>query len=445
MANETSKTICDILEKLFCAEGSPGMLITDNAQNLTSDEIKRLLERWGVVGKTLPRYSPWYGGWYERGHQTLMKCLSALVMESGCNWKKKLQEAVLYYNTRPFEYDDGTGLSPHEVFRGRRLWNPWNSPVGGIDAVHGELRDHAVAVVRERERIGSLFEEIWIRCREAVMKEIKRKQKGSEKFKVGDYVYVFVPPELRENKLDVRWEGPYRIDKVLSSVVYQIGNKIEHILNLKRAFVEEVVEDAVDSSSDSSNHSMILDSVPGQTQFERPEAVNNPLVHGADSSDMSVTPNSVAPQTRVECVDASDLPAQMEIKVSGSRSFDIGVEANIKPANHKSTNCEARQMKDMHVGVPPKEWSNDTGVNTIPKSFANLGVNTGSERPEQVRIRRMDFSDDYLVIGDDDDTFGGKRKATVRKQPYRRAKQARLSTMVAVVLAHKPKGDFLWI
>lgn len=165
MANETSKTICDILEKLFCAEGSPGMLITDNAQNLTSDEIKRLLERWGVVGKTLPRYSPWYGGWYERGHQTLMKCLSALVMESGSNWKKKLQEAVLYYNTRPFEYDDGTGLSPHEVFRGRRLWNPWNSPVGGIDAVHGELREHAVAVVRERERIGSLFEEIWIRCR----------------------------------------------------------------------------------------------------------------------------------------------------------------------------------------------------------------------------------------------------------------------------------------
>ncbi len=44
-----------------------------------------------------------------------------------------------------------------------------------------------------------------------------------------------MPQENREGKLGPRWTGPFRVDRVLITTTYLVGNKKEHVFNMKKA------------------------------------------------------------------------------------------------------------------------------------------------------------------------------------------------------------------
>jgi hypothetical protein len=67
------------------------------------------------------------------------------------------------------------------------------------------------------------------------MAEIQRRVGKVESFKEGEFVYVWLPPETRTGKLGPRWEGPFKIDKALGGARYQVGDRVEHSYNMKRA------------------------------------------------------------------------------------------------------------------------------------------------------------------------------------------------------------------
>ena len=168
-----------------------------------------------------------------------MAVLSALVMESkSSSWRARLPEAVLYYNLRPFE----GGLSPFEVFKGRKVNNPWNCSSAESDELwpSDEVAKSAVQrIEQERKEIYSRFENIWKEMRAASMREVRRKGGRLERFSEGQYVYIWIPRETRESKLGPRWEGPFRVDRVLGEARYQVGDRVEHSNNMKRVYWDD--------------------------------------------------------------------------------------------------------------------------------------------------------------------------------------------------------------
>jgi hypothetical protein len=389
--NEGSKAICDALNRIFLAEGGPALVISDNAQAMTSREMAAFLNKWNATARTIPRYAPWYGGWYEVGHRTLTKTLAALVIEAETNkWKTKLLEAVYYYNTRPYEYETDVGLSPHEVFRGRRLVNQW-IPEENIEIPIGESKVFSAEILKERELIGAQFEEVWRCMRESVRKEIERRQKGTERYEVGDFVYVWVPSEIR-GKLDARWNGPYRVDKVLSPVLYQVGNKVEHNLNLKRA------------------------------KFE--------------------------PGSDVDMRDVSGLPLAPPMKIALDANFGTNPDLEKVDCGLGTDNRDRSDAAVGSDGIP--KMDKGTGDSLI-KSGINSGTNPESKfvskGTQDVRnfVHRAVPEDDVESNVFENERLGGKRRIMTRSQTGRGGKQPKLSAVLAMVLAYQPKGDLLWL
>ena len=236
--SEKACAISTALERIFAVEGAPAVVVSDNGTYFHSNEFQSLLRKWSVVGRFTPRYSPFYGGFYEISHRSLILVLTSIVQETKENWRRKSPEALMYYNMRCYENTEGIMLSPHEVFRGRKLVNPWNTATMNTDEQWPSdqvVRDATVAVMREREEIGEMYEDIWKRMREASMREMNRRIKKKDGFEEGDFVYVWVPKELRANKISLRWDGPFRVEKVLGPTRYLVGQKEEHSYNLKKA------------------------------------------------------------------------------------------------------------------------------------------------------------------------------------------------------------------
>ena len=241
LSSERAAAVTAALERIFMIEGAPAMVVSDNGTYCRSAEVQEMLSRWCTVSKYTPRYSPWYGGFYEVSHRSIIMVLAAVVRENRNGWRKTLQEAVMYYNQRCYEGSNGTYLSPHEVLRGRKLVNPWNrASLEVADSWPNEtVTTSAIQkIITEREKIHNMYEEIWKEMRSTSMKEMMRKPHKHEKFELGDYLYVWMPRELRGSKLASKWDGPYRVEKNLGPTRYMVGNKEEHAFNPKKAVTE---------------------------------------------------------------------------------------------------------------------------------------------------------------------------------------------------------------
>lgn len=238
LTRETAQLMCNALDQLFTAEGPPEVLVSDNAEIFESGLFEALLRAWGVRHRPIPRYAPWYGGFYEITHRTLVKTLTAVIMEREMSdWKKSLSLATFLYNCRPYEHAGDSGLSPQEVFRGRQTRKLWmEATVEYEDSVlqDAEAMDEIRATIAERRRLVEYFEGIWMDMRNSAVTEIARRQKKADPFKVGEDVYVYVP-RLRRKKTDPKWAGPYPLEKKESHSIWHVNGKREHVFNLKRA------------------------------------------------------------------------------------------------------------------------------------------------------------------------------------------------------------------
>jgi hypothetical protein len=341
LSNEKASTVCETLRKLFCVEGAPSMIVSDNAQNFTSEELAAFLKKWNVVLRFIPRYSPWYGGGYEAGHRTLMKTLAAVVSGCSTDWKKQLAEATFYYNCRPYELAEDTALSPQEVFRGRRMINPWRSATMETDDPWPSSEIVAANIpelLAERDRIAMDFEETWKRMRTASMEEIRRRSKRVESFEVGEAVYVWIPPLLREGKLGVRWEGPYRISEVRSPVTYMVGNKLEHVKNLKRAVGTELLARDPPSIEDISGDT-------GLSGGQTPACFPGPQIRMSD-------------ERIFEFADEHSSPVEYDldegVKEQGCPKVAVESSPSI-PKSHSTVKSQVRLFRDAHEGVEELE------------------------------------------------------------------------------------------
>ena len=134
------------------------------------------------------------------------------------NWDLHLLLVMLAYRT---SVQESTGCTLFELAFGREvrlpvdamLWyTPSDFPNRALD-----LRLHMEKAYRQvREHMGPQHQR---------QKELYNKSSNGDPFKVGDMVWLHCPsvPRGKSPKLPCFWQGPYRIHKVVSDVLYNIS------------------------------------------------------------------------------------------------------------------------------------------------------------------------------------------------------------------------------
>ena len=174
--------------------------------------------------------------------------------EEGAKWRDALSVVVSHVNNRPFEYqvtDEGTTLTPFNVFRGRLFSKaPFLSshlPTQDPRPNEKVVNDNLVSILSEQIRVTDQFEEIWKKMRENSFTTIEKRLVREISWKVGDSVMVYIPARAR-TKLDSRWRGPFIIEQVLSETIVVVDGNQESTYNLKK--VEPSKEHEVQSDSE---------------------------------------------------------------------------------------------------------------------------------------------------------------------------------------------------
>ena len=242
--NEKAETIVKVLNKIFVKEGPCRCLVTDNAAVFTGKEFKKLCDSWDIRHRLTPRYSGWYGGWYERSHATIVKTMAILLYDQKRTWKQLLEMVTLYVNSRPFEGSvNDSALTPFEVFKGRRLFNFTDKVIEVENPIPSQeqVEENLSVIMSEMNTIRESFEDIWMELREKSMSEMERKVQRVELFKEGDSVYVWIP-KLLQQKVGSRWAGPFTVEKMLGENGNRmiVNGKEEHAFNLKKCKEKEV-------------------------------------------------------------------------------------------------------------------------------------------------------------------------------------------------------------
>ena len=117
MQSTTSAHIIKNLDKTFITHGYPSEIVTDNAQNLKSVEIKHYCEQLGIHHRKIGPYWPKANAPIERFYRTLGKAIKTFNVE-GKNWRTEIFKFLFQYRTTPH---CSTSISPAEILMGRKL------------------------------------------------------------------------------------------------------------------------------------------------------------------------------------------------------------------------------------------------------------------------------------------------------------------------------------
>jgi len=115
-----------LLERLFAEHGAPLVLKCDNGSPLMAEEVRALLDRYGVTLLLSPPYWPRYNGACEAGHGSLKVRAHHLAAANGrvTDWSSDdLEGARLMANELARPRANG-GLSPDAVWDGRSYITP---------------------------------------------------------------------------------------------------------------------------------------------------------------------------------------------------------------------------------------------------------------------------------------------------------------------------------
>ncbi|XP_064465530.1 uncharacterized protein LOC135377174 [Ornithodoros turicata] len=212
-----SVQVVDALLSIFARVGFPAEIQSDNGSVFTSNLTTTFLEKCGMKIIHSSVHHPQSNS-VERMHSVLKRVLRALCYEHKTNWESCLPATMFALRSVAHE---STGFSPAELVYGRSLRTPLRMLK---ESWEGKGEDPNVV-----QYILDLLDRLY-RAREVVRANMKSAQEKSKKyydrsakartFQVDDRVMLLKPS--KQNKLDVRWEGPARVVQKLSETNYAV-------------------------------------------------------------------------------------------------------------------------------------------------------------------------------------------------------------------------------
>ncbi len=203
----------------FSRVGIPREILTDQGANFTSGllaELYRLLKVQPI--KTSP-YHPQTDGLVERFNQTLKAMLRKAATEEGKDWDQLIPYLLFAYREVP---QASTGFSPFELMYGRQVRGPldvlketWESSKKSTESVVS----YVLTIQEKLAKMSEIVSENLTKA-QTTQKRWYDRNARERKLEVEDNVLVLLPSST--NKLLAKWQGPYPVKKVISSVTYEI-------------------------------------------------------------------------------------------------------------------------------------------------------------------------------------------------------------------------------
>ena len=208
-------------------------------------------------------------GMIERSHQRLKQILKINVSVDRPQWDRYVNLAVMAHNTT---YHQTLKCSPTEVFHGRvpnnaldlKFSNPLNPPRNAVDAetlvdnLNAKFKETHTNIIRAFQTYKAYYD---------------RKAQASP-LKVNDFVFLLNPKVGKQSEKipfnSFKWEGPYKVVKVLSQsnyIIRKVGTfrtQCVHRMRLRPFVPHDPIEDIHD---DTSQHYSDPDAIDDQSIF----------------------------------------------------------------------------------------------------------------------------------------------------------------------------------
>lgn len=229
----SAETIAQILRKeILTRWGVPKFFLSDRGPQFTSDVLKQLCSRWGIVQKLTTAYHP-QTNFTERVNRTIKVMISSYLEGEHNHWDHYLPELRYAINSA---VQESTGYSPAELLLHRRI-------IGPVERIL-EPQQTSLRVLKDLQGIV-----------QQNLSRAKEKQKcyydaGRQDvvYAKNDRVWMKAHPLSKASqafsaKFAPQWIGPYRVVEKLGPVNYRIvrednGEDLRtvHVCNLKPAY-----------------------------------------------------------------------------------------------------------------------------------------------------------------------------------------------------------------
>ena len=211
--------IAEELVTVFSRVGVPHEILTDQGSNFTSQLLKELYRHLHIQPIRTSPYHPQTDGLVERFNQMLKSVLRKAAVDEGKDWDKLLPYLLFAYHEVPQE---STGFPPFELLYGRAvrgpldiLWESWESSKKSDENV----LSYILSIRGKIRKLSELAQENLASAQETQKRWYDHTAR-TRSFEPGDQVLVLLPTTT--NKLEAKWQGPYRVEKRVGKVDYHV-------------------------------------------------------------------------------------------------------------------------------------------------------------------------------------------------------------------------------
>lgn len=221
MTDMTAQTVADKLTyEWICRYGCPVVIHSDQGANFESALFQELCKLWDIHKTRTSRYRPNSDAIVERQNRTVKKLLRSFADENPKSWQDQLSFVMMAYRAT---IQESTKCSPNLLLFGEENRLPVDLMYADCSLEQEVPRCPSEYVEWVRESARQAF----IKAQEHLKKSAERQKKAYDentylrRFKIGDWVWVLYPPNLRD-KLGHGWTGPYLITKKWGDVNYEV-------------------------------------------------------------------------------------------------------------------------------------------------------------------------------------------------------------------------------
>ena len=241
LVSRSTTGITEALRIIFAKHGPPETIVSDNAHELTSQELNKLCKDYGVAKVEITAHHPSSNSLVERQMSKIAKLLRIYVdtLHTEC-WDLFLEEIAAALNDN---LNESIGMSPFFALYNFHRTHLYNNTV--TDKLPVYNYDEFFV---QKQRLGRQVYEFISQQLNTAMDQYLARQRSKSKereFKVSQRVYIRNRPKSGANqKLSKKWTGPCVILERVKLTTYRVKHQLTgiisdvHVDNILRAITE---------------------------------------------------------------------------------------------------------------------------------------------------------------------------------------------------------------
>ncbi|XP_076446988.1 uncharacterized protein LOC143284205 [Babylonia areolata] len=359
-------TVAEALWQMWTRVGVPDQVLSDQGTQFMGNVMREVHQLLGIKGLFTSPYHAQANGLVERFNATLKKMLQRLCIKRPRDWDRLVPAVLFAHREVPQE---SMKFSSFELLYGRTVKGPmsilrwvWTQEDSqGDDPTHTESE----YVVDLRNRVKEVCEIAQENLRQASRWYARCFNRRSKErwFDQGDEVLLLLP--VRHNKLQVLWQGPFKVLERVGDWDYRISvrgkSKLYHANLLKKflrreraaaAYCPTVIEDDESEATESGVGSSAIPCVPLTAEESFKDVVLGPdlsAVRRAQLQELTAEASYVL----------TDLPLRSRVgECEIILDTDEPVQVRQYPLPHSQTQVIAKEVEAMlSMGVIEKASS----------------------------------------------------------------------------------------